>query len=89
MAVGAARSDVRLMVLRHGLLLSLIGIGVGGAASVVVEHVLSAALVGLGTPNPAIYVIVPIGLIGLTAAASYVPARRASLVDPLAALRDE
>jgi putative ABC transport system permease protein len=89
MAIGAARSDVLSMVLRQGLLLSLIGVGVGGAASVVVGYGLSAALVGLGTPNPAIYVIVPIVLIGLTAAASYVPARRASRVDPLSALRDE
>ena len=89
MAIGAAGSDVRSMVLRQGLTLALTGMVIGGVASVVVGRVLSALLVGIGRPTPATYLIVPIALIGLTAATSYVPARRASLVDPLIALRDE
>ncbi len=89
MAIGAGKSDVLTMVLRQGLTLSLAGVAVGGVASVVVGRLLTAALVGLGTPNPATYVIVPAALIGLTMAASYFPARRASLVDPLVALRYE
>ncbi len=87
MAIGADKSDVLKMVLRQGLMLSLAGIVIGGVASVVVARLLTAALVGLGTPNPATYVIVPATLICLTMAASYFPARRASLVDPLVALR--
>lgn len=89
MAVGAGRSDVLKMVLRQGLMLSLAGILVGGIISAAFAGLLTAGLVGLGTPNPATYVIVPIMLIGLTLAASYVPARRASAVDPLRALRYE
>jgi predicted permease len=89
MAVGAGKSDVLTMVLRQGFCLSIIGIGIGAVASVVVARLLTAALVGLGAPNPATYVVVPIALICLTMAASYFPARRASLVDPLVALRYE
>jgi putative ABC transport system permease protein len=89
MAIGAGKSDVLKMVLRQGLMLSIGGIVVGGVASVAVARLLTATLAGVGTPNPAIYAIVPAGLICLTMAASFFPARRASLVDPLVALRYE
>jgi ABC-type antimicrobial peptide transport system permease subunit len=89
MAIGAGRSDVLKMVLRQGLTLALAGILVGSIASVAVGRMVTAGLVGLGAPNPATYVIVPIVLIVLTIAASYFPARRASRVDPLRALRYE
>jgi predicted permease len=87
MAIGAGRSDVLKMVLRQGLMLSTAGILVGAVASVAVARVVRSASGGLGAPNPATYVIVPVLLIGLTIAASYFPARRASRVDPLRALR--
>jgi predicted permease len=87
MAIGAARSDVLKMVLHQGMTLSLAGILVGGVASVAVARLLAAGLAGLGAANPATFVVVPILLISLTLAASYVPARRASKVDPLRALR--
>ena len=89
MAIGAGKSEVLKMVLRQGLMLSIGGIAVGGAASVVVARLLTAALAGVGLPNPWTYAIVPALLICLTTAASYFPARRASLVDPLIALRNE
>jgi ABC-type antimicrobial peptide transport system permease subunit len=89
MAIGAARSDVLKMVMREGLVLSVAGILAGGVASVAVARLLSAGMAGLGAPNPAAYIVVPMLLIGLTLAASYFPARRASKVDPLRALRYE
>ena len=89
MAIGAGRPAVLKLILRQGLMLSIAGVVVGSAASLVVARVLKAVLVGLGTPSPAIYVVVPVALVCLTMAASYVPARRASLVDPLHALRYE
>ncbi len=89
MAIGADRSDVLKMVLRQGFILSTVGILVGGVASIAVARLLAAGMVGIGAPNPATYVIVPLLLLGLTTAASYIPARRASLVDPITALRDE
>jgi predicted permease len=89
MAIGANKGDVLKMVLRQGLTLSVAGIVLGGLASVAVARLLTAALAGLGAPNPATYVIVPVLLILLTMAGCYIPARRASLVDPITALRCE
>jgi predicted permease len=87
MAIGATRWDVVKMVLRQGMVLSVTGIVLGAAGSVAVARVLTSASVGSGNPPLAVYAIVPLLLIGLTLAASYVPARRASRVDPLNALR--
>ena len=89
MAIGAGRWEVLRMVLRQGLVLAMTGILVGGVVSVAVGRLVTASMVGLGAPNPATYVIVPVMLVGLTMAASYFPARRASLVDPLRALRHD
>jgi putative ABC transport system permease protein len=89
MAIGAGRRDVLMMVLGQGMVLSIAGILVGGVASVAVARLLTAGMAGLGAPNAATYIVVPILLIALTLVASYVPARRASKVDPLRALRDE
>jgi macrolide transport system ATP-binding/permease protein len=89
MAMGARRSDVLQMVLRQGFTLAVIGILVGGAASVAVARLLAAGMAGLGAPSPAAYVVVPIALMLLTLTASYFPARRASRVDPLRALRHD
>ena len=89
MAIGAGRAHVMKMVLAQGMLLATAGIVTGGIASVVVARLLTAGMAGLGAPNAATYVVVPILLLGLTLAASYIPARRASKVDPLRALRYE
>jgi ABC-type antimicrobial peptide transport system permease subunit len=89
MAIGAARRDVLAMVLRQGLTLAIVGIAIGGVASAGLARVLSAGMAGLGAPSTFTFVVVPVLLVGLTLAASYVPARRASMVDPLRALRED
>jgi predicted permease len=89
MAIGAGRRAVLAMVLRQGLALSLVGIAFGSVASAGVARLLSAAMAGLGRPSLFTYIVVPLILVALTLLASYIPARRASLVDPLRALRDE
>jgi predicted permease len=89
MAIGANKALVLKMVLRQGLALVLGGLAVGGVISFVVARLLTVGLVGLGTPNPITYVVVPIALALITMAACYVPARRASLIEPIRALRDE
>jgi putative ABC transport system permease protein len=88
-AVGAGRIDVLTMVIRQGLKLSFAGILVGAVASILVGRLLTSAMAGLGVANLSTYVVVPLLLIGLTLAASYIPARRASNISPLRALRYE
>jgi ABC-type antimicrobial peptide transport system permease subunit len=69
--------------------LGLAGVLLGGVMSAAIARLVTAALAGLGAPNPAMYAVAPQLVIGLTVAASYIPARRASRVDPLRALRSE
>jgi macrolide transport system ATP-binding/permease protein len=89
MAIGAKRSDVLNMVLRQGLVLAVLGICIGGAISAAVTRALIAGLIGLGHPNAATYVIVPTVLLLVTLASCYLPAWRASRVEPTVALRYE
>ena len=87
MAIGASRAEVVRMVLRQGLALVLGGVLLGGAISFAVARLLTLGLVGLGAPNPITYVVVPVALLLITMAACYIPDRRASLIDPIRAVR--
>jgi predicted permease len=89
MALGAQRSDIVGIVLRQGFVLAIIGIAIGFAASIAVRDILARGLIGLGSLSPAILAIVPVALLLVTMAACYLPARRASQVDPIRALRWE
>ena len=89
MALGAHRSDVLKMVLRQGFVLSIIGVAIGLAASIAVRPILALGLIGLGSSNPVVLLIAPLALILVTMAACYLPAHRASQVDPFRALRWE
>jgi putative ABC transport system permease protein len=89
MALGAQRSDVAALILRQGFVLAIIGIAIGFAASIAVRGILAQGLIGLGTLSPAVLAIVPVGLLLVTMAACYLPAHRASQIDPLRALRWE
>jgi predicted permease len=89
MAIGARRADVLKMVLQQGLKLSLLGIVIGGAISVATNRLLAAGLVGLAKPTAATYIAVPVLLLVVTLAACYLPAHRASRVEPMKALRYE
>ncbi|HZU25346.1 MAG TPA: ABC transporter permease, partial [Bryobacteraceae bacterium] len=89
MAIGASRVQVLKMVLRQGLVLAAVGIVIGSVASLAVRNLLSAGLIGLGSPTAAVLVIVPVALLVVTMLACYIPAYRASRIDPLTALRYE
>jgi len=89
MVVGATQVDLLKMILRQGLTLAFLGIAIGGAASFAVTRVFAAGFLGLGTINPMTFILVPVLLVLVTLAACYIPARRASVVDPMVALRDE
>jgi macrolide transport system ATP-binding/permease protein len=88
-AIGADRSDVIRMVMRQGLRLALLGIVVGGGVSALAGKAIAAGFLGLGTPNPATFIVVPLAVLGVTMAACFAPAWRASRVDPIKALRFE
>ena len=89
MAIGASKQDVLSMIIRQGLTLSILGIAVGGVATFAVVRVLAAGLAGLGAMSPLTFIGVPILLVLVTLAACYIPARRASMVDPMVALHYE
>ena len=88
MAIGAHRSTVLRMVMRQGLRLSLTGVGIGLIAGFGVEYAMNAILQDSQIDWPMYIVIAPL-LLAVTLLASYVPARRASRVDPMKALRYE
>jgi macrolide transport system ATP-binding/permease protein len=89
MAIGADKQNVLRMIIRQGLTLSLLGIAVGGVATFAVARILVAGLAGLGSMSPVTFIVVPILLALVTLAACYIPAHRASTVDPMVALRYE
>ncbi|MGH7713228.1 MAG: FtsX-like permease family protein, partial [Gemmatimonadaceae bacterium] len=87
MALGAQFGDVRGMFLRHGLWLTAIGITLGVGAALAFTRVMSALLFGVGPMDPVTYVAVSGVLAAVALLATYLPARRASRVDPIIALR--
>jgi predicted permease len=88
-AVGASQRDVVWLVERRGLILAGVGIALGGVLTAVAAPLLAAGFPGLGVSSPAVYALVPLALLMVSAVASYVPARRAAGLDPLRALRNE
>jgi predicted permease len=87
MALGAQVGDVRKMFLRHGLRLTAVGIAVGLGVALVVSRLVSALLFGIGPTDPATYAAVSAALAAVALLATYLPARRASGVDPIIAMR--
>jgi ABC-type antimicrobial peptide transport system permease subunit len=77
------------MVIRQGLTLSLVGIAAGSLVAFAVVRLLTSALGGFVSTSAITFVVVPLLLVLVTAAACYIPARRASMVDPMVALRYE
>jgi putative ABC transport system permease protein len=89
MALGATNRDVLWLVVRQGLLLALIGVALGTGAALALTRVLKNLLFGVSATDPATFVVIALLLISVAFIASYIPARRATKVDPLVALRHE
>ena len=89
MALGAQLRDVLRLVLNHGLKLTLIGAALGLVGAFLATRAITAVLYGVSATDPLTFVSVSILLIGVALLACYVPARRATKVDPLIALRNE
>jgi predicted permease len=87
MALGAERTDVLRLVVGQGLRLSLIGIGAGLAAALGLTRLMSSMLYGVRPTDIVTFAAVSLLLAGVAVLASYVPARRATRVDPIVALR--
>ncbi len=89
MALGAERARILRMVLRQGLELTLAGSVIGLIGAAALTRVMASLLFGVGTMDAVTFSTVPLILIATAAIASYVPALRATRVDPVVALRDE
>lgn len=88
-ALGATSSDVLRLVIGHGLKVTLVGVSIGAGAALLLTRFMSTLLYGVSPTDVVTFVAVSLLLLGVALAACFVPARRATKVDPMEALRYE
>jgi putative ABC transport system permease protein len=88
-ALGAGTRGILLLVMRRGLLLTAGGIAIGLIAAFLLTRLLTSQLFGIDPVDPLTFAIVPLVLAGVALLATYIPARRATRVSPMVALREE
>jgi len=88
MALGATRANVQLSIVRQTLRLATIGIAVGALASLAVSSLIASLLFNTNPNDPPTFAAIAILLAIVAVVAGYVPARQASRIDPMVALRN-
>jgi putative ABC transport system permease protein len=89
MALGAPAREVLRMVVKQGMMLALIGVALGLAGAFAMTRVMRNLLFNVSATDPTTFTLIALLLISVAAIASYIPARRATKIDPLQALRHE
>lgn len=89
LALGAPRQHVLGLVLKQGAVLASVGVGCGLVVAVAFTRVMSSMLYGVRAIDPVTFIVMPLALASVALLASYIPARRATKVDPMVALRYE
>jgi predicted permease len=87
LALGARQQDVRNMVVRQGLVLAAFGVAIGLGLAVALARLVSNLLFGVSGTDPVTFAVIPVVLLVVAGLATYIPAWRASRVDPVVALR--
>lgn len=88
-ALGAQRADILKLVVGRGMLLTLVGIALGSAAALGLTRLMAGLLYGVGAADPATFIAIALLLSVVALVACYLPARRATKVSPLIAMRYE
>jgi len=89
MALGADRSKIRMLVVWQGMRLTLVGVVLGAGAAFGLTRLIASFLFGVKSWDPTVFVSVPVILAGVALLAVWIPAARASKLDPMKALRVE
>ena len=88
MALGASHADVLTPILLRGVALAAVGVAAGVLLSAVAVSMIASVLYGVRPHDPIVFATVPAVLLTFAALASYLPARRATQIDPMRALRE-
>jgi putative ABC transport system permease protein len=89
LAVGAQPSDVLRLTLRRALRFTLLGLAIGGVSALILTRLMTSLLFGVAPTDPLTFLVVMLLIAAVSFVASYIPAHRATHVDPVVALRAE